>query len=709
MEGELDRTATLIAGLNDAQRRAVTTDGAPLAILAGAGSGKTRVLTRRIARRVVEGEIDASHVLAVTFTRKAAAELRDRLSTLGLTSGVQAGTFHSIAFAQLRQRWQERGVTPPSILDRKVGFVARLVRSASSRQRGSSTLPLDLVSEIEWAKARMVPADRYAEAAAAAHRRPPIDANEVARVFAKYEEEKLARRMVDFDDLLRLATRDLRVDEGYAAARRWRYRHLFVDEFQDVNPLQFELLRAWLGERVDLCVVGDPNQAIYSWNGADASYLADFDRYFPGATTVELSENYRSSPQILGVANTVLGTGPRSTTFQLRPNRGDGPIPTVRALPDEHAEARAIARRIRDHHAPGRPWSEQAVLVRTNAQLPVIEEALRVARVPFRSRGGGRLLEQPEVRETLAALRRGPGHLSERLDEIEAQLDAGSGVGEARLSDERAANVAELVRLGREYVDLDADGSAASFEAWLRSTLGNDEGGPSTDAVDLATFHAAKGLEWSVVHLAGLEEGFVPIHHAQTEPTRAEERRLLYVALTRAERELHCTWAERRAFASRSLQRRPSPYLETISLAIDLLGDGEEPIDLTAAVARQRATLRLDDGIEPARRRRPTKSSGPELPSGDRELFEQLKAWRRAQAKLADVPAFVIFNDATLAEVATARPATAGELLDVNGIGAVKAQRFGEALLTIVAANPRSPSAPDGPGAAGRSGRGRAR
>jgi DNA helicase-2/ATP-dependent DNA helicase PcrA len=699
----------LIAGLNDAQRRAVTTDAAPLAILAGAGSGKTRVLTRRIARRVGEGEIDASHVLAVTFTRKAAAELRERLSTLGLSSGVHAGTFHSIAFAQLRQRWQERGVTPPSVLDRKVGFVARLTRSGSSKQRGSSTLPLDLVSEIEWAKARMIPADRYAEAATAAHRRPPIDAHEVARVFARYEEEKLARRMVDFDDLLRLATRDLRVDEGYAAARRWRYRHLFVDEFQDVNPLQFELLRAWLGDRIDLCVVGDPNQAIYSWNGADASYLAEFDRHFPGATTVELSENYRSSPQILGVANTVLATG-RSTSFQLRPNRGDGPIPTVRALPDEHAEARAIARRIRDHHAPGRPWSEQAVLVRTNAQLPVIEEALRLARVPFRSRGGGRLLDQPEVRDALGALRRGPGHLAERLDEIESQLDSHSGGdGEATLNDERTANVAELVRLGREYVDLDAGGSAASFEAWLRSTLGNEEGGPATDAVDLATFHAAKGLEWSVVHLAGLEEGFVPIHHAQTEPARAEERRLLYVALTRAERELHCTWAERRAFASRSLPRRPSQYLETISLAIDLLGDGEEPIDLTSAVARQRAALRLDDGVEPARRRRPTKSSTPELDAADRELFEQLKAWRRAQARLADVPAYVIFNDATLAEVARARPASSSQLLDVNGIGAVKAQRFGEALLTIVAANPRSPSAPDGLRAAGRSGRGRAR
>jgi DNA helicase-2/ATP-dependent DNA helicase PcrA len=692
MEGDDDRTATLIAGLNDAQRRAVTTEAAPLAILAGAGSGKTRVLTRRIARRVSEGEIDASHVLAVTFTRKAAAELRQRLSALGLTSTVQAGTFHSIAFAQLRQRWQERGVTPPSVLDRKVGFVARLVRSAGSRQRGSATLPLDLVSEIEWAKARMIPADRYAEAAAAAHRRPPVDANEVARVFARYEEEKLARRMVDFDDLLRLATRDLRVDEGYAAARRWRYRHLFVDEFQDVNPLQFELLRGWLGDRVDLCVVGDPNQAIYSWNGADASYLAEFERHFPGASTVELSENYRSSPQILGVANTVLGTGPRSTTFQLRPNRGDGPIPTVRALPDEHAEARAIARRVRDHHAPGHPWSAQAVLVRTNAQLPVIEEALRLARVPFRSRGGGRLLDQPEIKETLGSLRHGPGHLAERLDEIESDLDEQTDDGVGTFNDERAANVAELVRLGREYVDLDPGGSPSSFEAWLRSTLGNDEGGPASDAVDLATFHAAKGLEWPVVHLAGLEEGFVPIHHAQTEPARAEERRLLYVALTRAERELHCTWAERRAFASRSLQRRPSPYLETISLAIDLLGDGEAPIDLTSAVARQRAALRLDDGVEPAKRRRPTKPSGSDLAPADRDLFEQLKAWRRSQAKLADVPAFVIFNDATLAAVATARPASQAQLLDVNGIGAVKAQRFGDALLQIVAASARSGS-----------------
>ncbi len=675
----------LLAGLNDAQMLAVTTDAAPLVIIAGAGSGKTRVLTRRIARRVLDDGVQPQHVLAVTFTRKAAAELRSRLGALGLPGQVHAGTFHAIAFAQLRQRWQDRGVTPPAVLDRKVGFVARLLRGKGG---ANSSLPFDIVGEIEWAKARKISAAGYGEAAAAAGRRPPIAANEVATIFERYEAEKLSRRMVDFDDLLRLATRDLLADEAYAAARRWRYRHLFVDEFQDVNPLQFDLLKAWLGPNLDLCVVGDPNQAIYSWNGADASHLTQFTRAFPGATRVELTENYRSTPQILGVANTVLDTGTATTGFQLRPNRGDGPVPSISSYPDQDAEARAIARRLRDHHAPGRPWSDQAVLVRTNAQLPVLEEAFTAAQIPFRSRGGGRLLDQPEVRDALSSLRRGPGRLSERLDDLESTvIDREPSADAPGLSDERRANLAELVRLGREYLDLDPNGTAASFEPWLASTLRNDDGASGTDAVDLSTFHAAKGLEWPVVHLSGLEEGLVPIHHAQTADARDEELRLLYVALTRAERELHCTWSERRAFASRSLNRRPSPYLETIALAVELLSDGDEPVDLVAAVAAQRATLRANEGVSPPARRRArgAKADKIELAPDDRRLFDALKVWRSAQARLSDVPAFVVFNDATLVEVATHRPRTAASLLDISGIGAVKAQRFGEALLKIVA------------------------
>ena len=721
------RAEGLLAGLNDAQLRAVTTQAAPLAILAGAGSGKTRVLTRRIAHRVLQGEIEPSRVLAVTFTRKAASELRSRVSALGLGAPVHAGTFHAIAYSQLRQRWAERGINPPSVLDRKVGFVARLLNTRSR------TAPLDVTGEIEWAKARLIPADRYPAEAAKAGRSPGVDLDTVAKVFARYEDEKLARRMVDFDDLLRLATRDIVRDAEYAAARRWRYRHLFVDEFQDVNALQFELLQAWLGDRTDLCVVGDPNQAIYSWNGADASYLTRFDEWFPGAEYVELSHNYRSTPQILGVANTVLAApvdqeprrpGSRAPV-QLVPTRGDGPIPKVVMAQDEEAEARSIARRVRDGHAPGRPWSAQAVLVRTNAQLPVIEEAFRKAGIPFRSRTGQRFGELPEVKDALRDLRRGPGRLDEKLRELERSLPAdtapssgeegepGEDLDDIELVDvvpeedepagepdrrtgaapdaprrpgltpERAANVAELVRLGREYLDLDPEGTPAGFESWLASSLKGDDGTGGGDAVDLATFHAAKGLEWPIVHVAGLEDGLVPIHHASGAEARAEERRLLYVALTRAEQVLWCSAAERRTFGTKTVRRRPSPYLDSIHLALELLSDRHDPVDLGRAVAKQRASMRASDGV--SRKDRARRSGGGEVAEDDRALYEALREWRRQHAKAADVPAYVIFNDATLQAVAAARPGSQRALLTVPGIGPVKAQRFGPDLLRIVA------------------------
>lgn len=702
----LDR---LTAGLNDAQREAVLTEASPLAILAGAGSGKTRVLTRRIARRVLEEDVDPRHVLAVTFTRKAGAELRSRLGKLGLPAPVNAGTFHSIAYAQLRQRWSERNITPPEILDRKFSLIAGLMRVRNS------TAPLDVMSEIEWAKARMIPAERYPVEAARAGRTPPLDSDKIAQIFARYEEEKLRRRMVDFDDLLRLATRDLHADPAYAAARRWQHRHLFVDEFQDVNPLQFELLNAWMGESSDLCVVGDPNQAIYAWNGADASYLEHFDEHFPGGSFVNLVLNYRSSPQIIGLANTVLNTsfdgdlaaaGSRMA-LHLAPTLPDGPMPTVTAYPDETAEAQGIARALRDAHAPGRSWGEQAVLVRTNAQLPIFEETLRAAGIPFRSRGSMRFLDRPEVKDALQALRRGPGRLAERLAELDESVAAllpreSGGAGgttdaavevepvrrgdadQPTLNAERATNLAELVRLGREYLGLDPGGTLMSFQSWMASTLRSDDGDNAANSVDLSTFHAAKGLEWAVVHIAGLEEGLVPIHYATTPLARSEERRLLYVALTRAERVLSLSYAERRTFGARALKRRPSPSLEAVSLAIELLSQHTDPVDLGVAVARQRELLRAAAAAERPAVRTKKQTDADSLSPEDRRLLDALKEWRRTQSRAANVPAYVIFNDATLIAVAADRPRSHTELLSVAGIGAVKAQRFGDQLIQIV-------------------------
>ncbi|MHB1138109.1 MAG: ATP-dependent helicase [Microthrixaceae bacterium] len=682
----------LVRGLNAAQLEAVTSEASPLRILAGAGSGKTRVLTHRIAHRAATGTLDPQRVLAVTFTRKAAGELRDRLGRLGLRSGVTAGTFHSIAYAQLRQRWEERGIRPPELLERKVGFVARLMSSRTG------TLPLDVVAELEWAAARRVTPETYVAEATRARRTPPLALGTVAEIYARFAEEKRRRRLVDFDDLLRLAARDLAADPVYASARHWRFRHLFVDEFQDVNPAQHALLAAWLGPDSDLCAVGDPNQAIYAWNGADARYLTDFDRYFPGSSTVTLEDNYRSTPQVLTVANAVLDAGNR-VPIRLRPHRPDGAIPTVRDHDDGAAEAAAVARAARDRHRPGAAWNEQAVLVRTNAQAAVMSEAFTSARIPHKVRGAGDLLEQPEVRQAITTLRRATslqtalGDLEdevrrsapEALGTIEPTAGDGAtgpagggaaGVATAPaaapggLSAERAANLVELVRLGREYLVLDPTGGTVGFVSWLTSALrGEDRHGG--DSVEIVTFHAAKGLEWSIVHVAGLEEGFVPIHHAKDTPDDLEEeRRLLYVALTRARDELHCTWARSRTFGSRSLQRKPSPWLGTIATTVGARAPEVPRADGVARARAARASL--------PRPGAPT--SGP-----DKELFEALREWRRAQAKEADVAAFVIFNDATLIALTEQRPRTRAALLKVPGIGAVKAQRFGEDVLRIVA------------------------
>ena len=301
----------LLRGLNDEQQVAVTTDALPLAIHAGAGSGKTRVLTHRIAWRALTGRDDPRRVLALTFTRKAASELRSRLRRLGMRDQVAAGTFHSVALAQLRTWWRENDRREPELVDRKIS----MIRSRLPRDH-RATAALDVVSEIEWAKARRIRPEAYAPSAEAAGRTPPLPAPTVARIYEDYEQEKADRNMVDFDDLLDQCRHHLTTDRRFADAQRWRFQHLYVDEFQDVNPLQFDLLAAWLGGRTELCVVGDPDQAIYGWNGADADHLNRFDVHFPGATMLELRQNYRSTPQVLRVERHAAGFG-QQTHFRI--------------------------------------------------------------------------------------------------------------------------------------------------------------------------------------------------------------------------------------------------------------------------------------------------------------------------------------------------------------------------------------------------------
>jgi DNA helicase-2/ATP-dependent DNA helicase PcrA len=673
----------LLEGLTEAQAAAVSNDGAPLCILAGAGSGKTRVLTRRIAWRIATGTADAPHVLALTFTRKAAGELRSRLGQLGVRDGVAAGTFHAVAYAQLRQRWADRGESPPTLLERKAGLLARLLGPRSGRD--AAVQPIDLAGEIEWAKARMVGPAAYEATALAAGRTPPLSVSAMAALYERYEAEKRRRGLVDFDDLLLLCVHALRDDTAFAAAQRWRLRHLFVDEYQDVNPTQAALLAGWRGEGDDLCVVGDPNQAIYSWNGADPAFLTDFTRREPRATVVRLDDNFRSSPQVLAVATSVLaGGGVRS---ELRPHRPDGLLPTVRAFASDRDEARGIAQAVRGKHRPGTPWSRIAVLARTNAQTVLLQEALREAGIPFRVRGGGAFLQQPEVRTALDGLRRAGGALATRVVDLELEArepaDPDLGGGHDGPAADRRAVLAELVRLAREHLAVDPNTTVDGFLAWLTTAVGADAGDTRTDAVDLATFHAAKGLEWPVVFVAGLERGLVPIGHAKTDPAIDEERRLLYVAVTRAEEELHCTWARERTFGSRTVPRQPSPWLDDIQAARAALAGGAAAGDLRDRVRAERRKLRAADGGRGSRRG--GSDSGRVGADADPGVLGALKAWRSAAARAAGVPAYVIFHDTTLAAVAEAQPATRASLLSLPGLGPVKAERYGDDLLRVVA------------------------
>jgi DNA helicase-2/ATP-dependent DNA helicase PcrA len=653
----------VLQGLSEAQRETVVSEAAPLCILAGAGSGKTRVLTRRVAWRVREGSADPRHTLVVTFTRKAAGELAQRLAALGVRDQVASGTFHALAYAQLRRRWADRGERLPTLLERK----ARLLGPLLPRGRELTVQAADVAAEIEWAKAQLVGPEHYERAAPAAGRTPPLPAGQIASVYARYEEQKRARGLVDFDDLVMLCARALETDREFAAGQRWRFRHLFVDEFQDVNPAQFRLLEGWRGDRRDLCVVGDPNQGIFSWNGADVRLLTDFPRRFPGATVVRLDDNYRSSPEILAVANTVLGRDAR-----LRAHRPAAALPTVTCHPSDREEAHAVARALRGRH-PGAPWSHQAVLARTNAQLVLFEEALRAAQIPYRVKGKGAFLDQPEIRQALTDLRRQPAAtplLSAivDIDELLAERDTGAGR-------EQHDALEALVRLAREHAASDPDATVASFGARLAATVRGDQPDRAGDAVTLATFHAAKGLEWPVVFVTGLERGLVPIGHAESPEERAEERRLLYVAVTRAERELHCSWAERRTFGDRARTRTPSPWLADIEATVRALAGGGDGTEWRRHLGDGRATLK----------RAGTRTKVEVGAHADPAVYQALKSWRSATARASGVPAFVIFHDTTLAAVAEAKPRDRGSLLALPGMGPVKAQRYGDALLAVVA------------------------
>jgi DNA helicase-2/ATP-dependent DNA helicase PcrA len=702
--------------LDPEQQQAVLAPVGPVCILAGAGTGKTRTITHRIARMAEVEDIPGGQILAVTFTTRAAGELRGRVRALGV-DGVQARTFHAAALRQLGYFWPKvAGVELPRLVERKIGLVARA--AGRLHLQPDRTELRDLTSEVEWAKATLVTPEGYPAAARAAGRETAQPADVVARLYAAYEQTKRESGVLDFDDLLLLTAAIIEENRWVATEVRSRYRHFLVDEYQDVNPLQQRVLDAWLGERDSLCVVGDANQTIYSFTGATPRYLLGFPRRFPEAALVRLVRDYRSTPQVVGLANALLARGGSRGGAEgaLVAQRPDGPDPVWAEADDEPEEAAAVVRRIQALLRSGVPASEVAVLYRINAQSEAYEAALGAAGVPCLVHGGERFFSRPEVAGAVRLLRGAarsadadaPSGLADRVADVFGAAGwrreappAGSGAER-----ERWENLAALWRLAQAAQAADPAATLDAFVAELADRAAHQHV-PTVEGVTLSSLHAAKGLEWDAVFLVGLAEGTLPIVHAQTPEQVEEERRLLYVGITRARAHLTLSWALARSEGGRR-SRRPSRFTDGLRPRPGRPGpDGSvRPGGGHAAGADGHAAgadghaAGADGG--PGRRSRAsvrcrvcgTSLTGAPARLGrcegcpgdvDAALFERLRAWRAAQAKDQGVPAFVVFSDATLAAIARTRPGDVAELAALPGVGRAKLDRYGDDVLALVA------------------------
>ncbi len=578
-----DAEHPLLAGLTVEQRDAVTTRASPMCIIAGAGSGKTRVLTRRIAWQASHGSADPRRTLAVTFTRRAARELRARLRRLGLNDEVRAGTFHAVALAQLRRHAADSGRRPPRILENAAGIIAEL------RPKADRAAVAEILNEIGWCRARLVIPEEYTAEARAAGRRPPWGrADRFAQLYADYESAKGRRRVLDFDDVLSRSLELMATEPKHAAAHRWLHQHVLVDEFQDINPLQFALLRSWLGPDSTLVVVGDPDQAIYGWNGADPGLINAVGEHLPGCAVLHMRTNFRSTPEVLAAAGRLLGRSPQPAV------RPPGAEPTV-SVCDGSDEAAVLARAVRHRHRPGSRWRRQAVLARTNAQLEPLRRSLLRHGIPVAAPSERSLVRKPEIAALLQAWPAGASLAScvaetgRELRNLESATIWPDGTP-VEDTPEARATVEAFLEFANDHLSLDPDSTVAAFRTALRA---DDRAVAPSDGVDLMTFHAAKGLEWRVVHVVGLEDGFVPIAHARTAPALAEERRLLHVAVTRAEQELHVLWCNRRDLGGDSVDREPSRWLEMIAATSER---SRPTVDPREALARVREELRARRG-----------------------------------------------------------------------------------------------------------------
>ncbi|MDK4230705.1 ATP-dependent DNA helicase UvrD2 [Corynebacterium tuberculostearicum] len=672
--------------LDEDQLRAATAPRGPVCILAGAGTGKTRTITYRIANLVDQGFVSPQRVLAVTFTARAAGEMRDRLRTMGV-AGVQAQTFHAAARRQLKYFWpQVAGDLPWQLLDNKFPLVARAVRSVGLDN--SKDMIRDVLAEIEWAKSALVSAEDYESVIANTDRSAPADPAKVAEAFRRYEQAKATPDMMhlDFDDLLMHIAGAIENVPAIAETFREQYRTFVVDEYQDVTPLQQRVLNAWLGERDDLTVVGDANQTIYSFNGASPDYLLNFSRTYPDGTVVKLQRDYRSTPQVTDLANRVIGkaTGRAAgTRLELQGMREPGPEPTFKAYESEEIEAQEVAGQVLTLLDQGVPASEIAILYRINAQSEQFEQALADAGVVYQVRGGEGFFRRPEILEAIrvliAATRREdlPDDPVAIARAAFVELGLSSTEPQGAQARERWQSLNALVGLIEKIVEstpgIDLNGVLGELRR--RST---DKQAPAMEGVTLATVHAAKGLEWDAVFLVGLTEKLMPINHAikAGDEQVEEERRLFYVGITRAREHLALSWALAKTTGSRASRERTRFLDGIVPAAEDASGGGSR--------SRRPKRCRVCSGPlgTPAEKvigRHEDCEGG-----GDEEVFAALRSWRSQVAREEKAPAYVIFSDATLQAISEELPSDEAEMLSISGVGPSKLERYGAQVLEVI-------------------------
>ncbi|MEO5305310.1 ATP-dependent DNA helicase [Corynebacterium sp. HMSC056F09] len=672
--------------LDEDQRAAATAPRGPVCILAGAGTGKTRTITYRIAHMVDQGFVNPQRVLAVTFTSRAASEMRERLNQMGV-GGVQAQTFHAAARRQLKYFWpQVAGDLPWQLIDNKFSLVARAVRSLGL-DNNKDTIR-DFLGEIEWAKSSLISPEGYPGVIESTDREAPGDPAKVAEVFRRYEDMKATPDLMylDFDDLLMHIAGAIENVPAVAEVFREQYRTFVVDEYQDVTPLQQRVLEAWLGERDDLTVVGDANQTIYSFNGASPEYLLNFSRTYPQATVVKLQRDYRSTPQVTDLANEVISkaTGRAAgTRLELQGMREPGPEPTFKAYESEEIEAKEVAGQVLTLLNQGVKASEIAILYRINAQSEQFEQALADAGVVYQVRGGEGFFRRPEILEAIrvliAATRRDdlpndPVAVA-RAAFVELGLSATEPQGaQAR---ERWQSLTALVDLIAQIVE-DHEGIDLPGVLGELHRRSENKHNPTMEGVTLATIHAAKGLEWDAVFLVGLTEKLLPINHAikAGDEHVEEERRLFYVGITRAREHLALSWALAKTTGSRASRER-TRFLDGVVPGI------EESQSSNRRYRPRRCRVCSGQLSSPAEKVL-GRHEWCEY-EGDEDVFNALRAWRASVAKDSQVPAYVVFSDATLQAISEALPASEAELLDISGVGPSKLERYGAEVLQIIA------------------------